>query len=234
MVRVAAAQRLQAVAAAGTRVFGRLGYRRTHMADVAAEAGLSSGAIYTYVASKDALFHLVFAWAFDEIDGDAADLPLPTPSPDETLALIARGLGRTARTPRMRDALSSPVPDDVAAEVRGIIEERYEMVARLWPILAVIEASAIDVPGLDELYFQRGRRGQLNQLARYLADRASAGALRPIADAEITARVVTESIAWFAWHRRDSRDAAGFDEDVTRATVVQFCCDGLVEPEPRP
>lgn len=232
MVRVAAAQRLRAVAEGGTRVFGRLGYRRTHMADVAAEAGLSSGAVYTYVASKDALFHLVFAWAFDEVDADAAELPLQTPAAGETLALIARGLGRTARTPRMRDALKASPPADVPAELRAIIEERYEMVARLWPILAVIERSAIDVPGLDELYFQRGRQGHLDQLVRYLQERSASGWLHPMPDVEITARVVTESIAWFAWHRHDSRDAAHYDESRTRATVVHFCCDALLERQP--
>jgi len=229
---VAAAQRVREVAEAGTRVFGRLGYQRAHMADVAAEAGLSSGAIYTYVTSKEALLHLVFAWAFGEVDADAVDLPMPTPAAGETLALVARGLARTARTPRMREALAGRAPTDVAEELRGIIEERYDLVARLWPVLAVIERSATDLPELDELYFERGRRGQFDQLARYLAQRAAAGAVRPMVDPEITARLVTESIAWFAWHRRDSRDAATFDEDATRASVVAFCCDALLERRP--
>jgi len=230
VARAAPAERLREVAAAGTRVFARLGYGRTHMADVAAEAGLSSGAVYTYVASKDALFHLVFASAFGEVDGDGASLPLPTPAPGETLQLIAKGLGREARTPRMKAALEDPSPTDVPGELRAIIEERYDMVARLWPIFAVIERSAIDLPELDALYFQRGRRGQMNQLVRYLEQRAAAGYLRPMPDPAVTARLVTEAIAWFAWHRRGERDAAAFDEARTRVTVVQFCCDGLLAP----
>ena len=42
--RGSAEQRITQIADAATHVFGRLGYRRTHMADVATEAGLSSGA----------------------------------------------------------------------------------------------------------------------------------------------------------------------------------------------
>ena len=49
-------------------------------------------------------------------------------------------------------------------------------------------------------------------------------------DPAVTARLVTEAIAWFAWHRRGERDAAAFDEARTRVTVVQFCCDGLLAP----
>ncbi len=216
---------------AATRVFGRLGYRRTHMADVAAEAGLSSGAVYTYVTSKDALFHLVFAHAFGQLGKDQPTLPLPTPAPDETLRLIAQGLNRAAPTPKMKAALEDPTPSDVRAELTEIVEERYEMVERLWPIFAVIERSAIDLPDLDELYFRRGRRGQFNQLTRYLEQRTADGYLRVVPDITVAARLVTEAIAWFAWHRRDDREAASFDDGLARRTVVQFVCDALLEPE---
>ena len=53
------AQQLEHVVAAAGRVFAELGYRRTRMSDVAREAGLSPGALYTYVEGKEALFHLV-------------------------------------------------------------------------------------------------------------------------------------------------------------------------------
>jgi AcrR family transcriptional regulator len=222
-------QRLTEVADAATRVFGRLGYRRTHMADVAAEAGLSSGAVYTYVESKEALFHLVFAQAFGELDDDPP-LPLPTPTPDETLALIGRGLQRGAATPLLRAARTEADPVDVRAELAAIVEERYDLIERLWPVLAVIERSAVDLPDLDELYFQRGRRGHFDQLTSYLEARAASGHLRTMPDATVAARIVTEAVTWFAWHRREDRDAARYDDERARRTVVEFVCDALVEP----
>jgi hypothetical protein len=49
-------------------------------------------------------------------------------------------------------------------------------------------------------------------------------------DGNIAARLVTETVAWFGWHRRGDRDGAAFDDDVARRTVVEFVCDALVPP----
>jgi AcrR family transcriptional regulator len=211
-------------------VFGHLGYQRTHMAEVAAEAGLSAGAVYTYVESKDALFHLVFAHAFGQFAEGLPPLPLATPPPDETLALIGRGLQRAAATPVLRAARDVADPVDVRAELTGIVEERYDIIDRLWPVLAVIERSAADLPALDEFYFRRARRGHNASLARYLEQRAASGHLRAMPDAAVAARVVTEAVTWFAWHRRDDRDATAYDDAVARRTVIEFVCAALVGP----
>ena len=233
MARSRPPERLGDIAAAATRVFGRLGYRRTHMADVAADAGLSSGAIYGYVESKGALFHLVFAHAFGLFSEGLPDLPLPTPPLEETLELVSRGLSKAAATPKLRAALLIDDPDDIRSELTSIVDERYAMTEALWPVLAVVERSAVDLPQLDELYFQRGRRGHHSQLQRYLDRRAARGYLRALPDTAVAARLVTEAIAWFAWHRRDDRDAARFDDARARATVVEFVCGALLVPPSR-
>jgi len=230
MPRTTPPERLTEVAQAGTRVFGRLGYRRTHMADVATQAGLSSGAVYTYVESKEALFHLVFAHAFGQFAGGMPSLPLATPAFAETLELIGQGLRRTATTPRLRAALDQAEPGDVQAELTAIIEERYAMIERMWPVLAVIERCAVDLPELEALYFQRGRRSHLAQLTKYLEQRAASGHLRAMLDTTVTARIITEAIVWFAWHRREDRDATFYDDDRARQTVIQFVCQALIGP----
>ena len=97
-------------------------------------------------------------------------------------------------------------------------------------MLAVIERSAVDLPDLDALYFQRGRRGHIGQLHRYLEQRAASGQLRTTPDPAVAARIVTEAITWFAWHRRDDRDAAQYDDARVRVTVIEFVCDALIEP----
>src|SRR5690349_8680723 len=90
--RVSVERRLESLAAAATLVFGRLGYRGARVADVAAEAGMSSGSVFNYVESKEALFHLVFARAFDTFAKTVSQIPMPTPLPGETAALIERHL----------------------------------------------------------------------------------------------------------------------------------------------
>jgi AcrR family transcriptional regulator len=230
MVR-AQPSRLSDVAEAATRVFGRQGFRRTRMAEVATEAGLSAGAVYTYVESKEALFQLVFAHAFGVYSEGTPSLPLPTPAAGETVELIATGLRSRGSTPHMKTALTSDSADHITAELSRIVEERYDLIAGSWRLLAVIERSARDLPELADFYYRRGRRGQLDQLRRYLEARAEAGQLRPIPDSMAAARMVTEMITWFAWHRHEDPDAETYDEDRARRSVVEFVCDSLIEAD---
>ncbi len=230
MVRTSPAERLTEVADAATRVFGKLGYRRTRTSDVAAEAGLSSGSVFTYVESKEALFHLVFVKGFGHFAEGLPPLPLATPAPGETVRLIERGL-RRADAPRLMAALQEREPRDVHAELSGIVEERYGLLENLWPLLAVIERSAVDLPELEEFYYRRARPAYLGRLVRYLEDRVAGGYFMSMADSEVAARIVSETIVWFAWHRHEGRDAMIFDDNRTRRTVVEFICAALLEDD---
>ena len=93
------AQQLDDVVRAAARVFARLGYRRARMTDVAAEAGLSPGALYTYVEGKDALFHLVVVGS-----DPSPSLPVPNPPTEETIAAIDRRLRARVPVGAMRHA----------------------------------------------------------------------------------------------------------------------------------
>jgi AcrR family transcriptional regulator len=222
--------RLADITAAATRVFGRIGYRRTQMGAVASEAGVSQGSLYSYVESKDALFHLVFADGFGEFEASSARLPIPTPETGETIALVKRGLRRAAATPCLVTALEADPPDDVRAELAAIVTEQYEMISRVWPLLAVIERSAADLPEFEQFYFGRGRPVHLQRLARYIDARSASGHFRTTADSAVAARIVAEITTWFGGHRHDDRDARLYDEAGVLPTIVAFVCDALIEP----
>jgi AcrR family transcriptional regulator len=232
VARIASATRLHAIVSAATDVFGRVGYQRTRTADVAAAAGISSGSLFTYVQTKEALFHLVFVNGFGARDADVATLPVPSPAPGETLALIEKGL-RKFPVPRLSSALKTTEPDDVAEELRAIIAERYDMLEQLWPVLAVIEQCAVDLPDLEAFYYGRVRVGYHHRLARYLDARTRAGYLCAMPDVDAAARLISESIAWFAWHRREGRDAHDYDDATARETVLDFATSALVRPRKR-
>jgi AcrR family transcriptional regulator len=232
MARVPAPERLEALAQAATKVFGRLGYRGTKMAEVASEAGMSSGSVFTYVESKEALFHLVFVHAFGVLEEPFPELPLATPEAGTTTALIEAQL-RAIPIPILRAALGQDRPDDVAAELRGIVEERYEIQERYWPVLAVIERCAVELPQLEEFYYGRTRVGYFGRLAAYVDKRTNAGYFRPMPDSTVAARVVSEMISWFAWHRREGRDAHMYDDDAVRKTVMEFICAALLLDDER-
>jgi AcrR family transcriptional regulator len=53
--------------AAALAVFTGQGFRLTQMADVAREAGISVGALYSYIDGKEALLELAFAQALGEV-----------------------------------------------------------------------------------------------------------------------------------------------------------------------
>jgi AcrR family transcriptional regulator len=224
--RLPASQRLASIAAAATEAFGRLGYRGTLTADVAARAGMSAGSLFTYVESKEALFHLVFVYGLGQPPEPPAELPLGTPRPGETFALIERAL-RELPVPRLRAALAGNEPADVAQELREIVGEFYDLTERYWPLLAVIERCAVELPELDALWFGAARAGIHAELAEYLHHRISSGRLRPMPDAMVAARVVIESVAWFAWHRHEGRDSELYDDQTTRRTVIEFICAAL-------
>ena len=226
MSRPSPSERLASLAAAATEAFGRVGYRGTRTADVAARAGMSAGSVFTYVESKEALFHLVFLAALDLVPEDP-ELPLPTPEPGETVALFARGL-REVPVSRIRAALGGPAPDDVGAELREIVEELYDLMERYWPVLAVVERCSAEMPDLKALWFGGSRTGIYSDLAEYLQRRAESGRLRPMPDPVMAARLIGEMVAWFTWHRREDYDAALYDDKAARRTVIEFACAALV------
>ena len=226
MPRPSPRERLASLATAATEMFGRLGYRGTRTADVAARAGMSAGSLFTYVESKEALFHLVFVSALDLLP-EAPELPLPTPQPGETAALFAGAL-RDGQPSGLQTALAGGEPADVAEELRGIIGELYDTIAWAWPVLAVVERCSAEMPDLEAVWFGGGRGGIYTDLAEYLRERTATGRLRPVPDFPVTARVIGELATWFAWHRHEDRDAALYDDTTVRRTVIGFICAALV------
>ena len=231
MTRASAETRLQEIALAGARCFAHVGYRRTHMAEVAAAAGLSTGAVYTYVESKEALLHLVLASGLGMPAADLTDLPLSAPDITVTVDMVARGLARQGMTPLLKEAAAVDTPQDVRAELAAVVSEQYSTIERLRGVLSVIEACAADLPPLEALYFGRRRRDRINLLRDYLQRRTASGHLRSLPDMAVAAQIVTETVAWFAWKRHEGRDASRFDDDVARATVVEFVCNALLPDE---
>jgi AcrR family transcriptional regulator len=231
MPRLPPGQRLSEVATAATEEFGRLGYRSTKTAEVAAKAGMSTGSLFTYVESKEALFHLVFLHGFEMTSQQLPVLPVATPGPGQTLHVIETGLAQV-QVPRIRAALAEEHPDDVALELREIIEERYELIEKYWPLIAVIERCAVEIPELEAAWFGLARAGSFEELGTYLDRRMANRLLRRMPNAEVAARVVTESLSWFAWHRHEGRDSALYEDNAVRRTVVEFICAALI-PESR-
>lgn len=230
MPRSRPADRFETLRHAALRVFARKGLRRARMSDVAREAGLSTGALYTYFASKEALFDWLVKHGADAGPiGAPARLPVPAPAPGTTEKHLRESIARALQLPALDAALARRRPTDACAELTAIVDELYDRIARSRVPATVIERSALELPDLFELYFLETRRGLFERLARYLERRMRAGLLRRIADPAVAARWIAESVTWFARHRHGDADPSGLPaEDALRAQVVALVVAGLV------
>ncbi len=226
----ARADRFASILEGAARVFAARSYRRTQMADIARELGVSPGTLYLYVESKEALFHLLIERGF----GRDARTPLPegpvrTPAPGATLDLLRRRLENELRLPKLDAALARDRRGDARAELESIVRELYELVERNRVGITLLERSAHDWPELAALFYVGMRRDLLARLERYLAARIARGALAPVPDAAAAARFINESVAWFAMHRHGDVDSKNLEDDAVRETVVMLVVRALAK-----
>lgn len=215
---------------AATGVFLEEGYRRAQMAVVAARMGVAKGTLYLYVESKEALFHEVLRHA-DRSEPLALPraLPIPTPAAGATLEEVRKRIALNA-FPRLVEALSRERVVEFRAELEGILHELYRLLARNRVGIKLLDRCAPDYPELAALWFGAGREGVLGLLRRYLEDRARRRRLAPIEDPAITARIVLESVVFWAVHRPWDPVPQRVDDEVAERCVVEFVLRALLYP----
>ncbi len=225
--------RLTDIAEAATKVFTAKGYRRTLMTDVGKELGLSHALLYQHVESKEALFQLALLWAIAPEALPALPTPLPTPAPGEALKPLAEWTaGRSAVPRQLRAALDTGACHDIRGEFRGVVDEYYTLVEDNRVLLALLERSAVDFPELRDLYFGKSRRRQVDGLEEYVDRRSRSGHFRPFPDAALATQLIVETVAWFAWHRRDHPDPLDVSDEAARESVHYLLAAAFIPDEP--
>ncbi|MFG1642916.1 TetR/AcrR family transcriptional regulator [Amycolatopsis sp. NPDC049252] len=219
------------IASAAARVFTGKGFKAAGISDVAAVLGLSHGALYTYVDSKEALLYLAFLHLTEPASLDGMAIPVVSPGLAGIVEIDARSVA-SAGFPALATALERRRTRPVAEELGGIVDELYRYVEGHQGLLALVESCARDIPELAELHFVRGRRVLLDQLGDYLRRRIRSGHLRPVPDVPTSARFLVESIAWFAWHRHGDPDSLMLHDDDCRRTVRHLLLAAFLPPSP--
>ena len=227
MPRKPARNRLTTLIETATRIFMQKGYRRTQMADVTNAMGLSSGAIYRYLESKEALFDLIVrAAASPELLTKEIELPIPTPQPGSTLSYLSQVVLRKGRFPVLERALGQKKVGDARVELESIVRELYRVMARDRQGIMLVERSALDWPELAFIWFGEMRTRLIDQLASYLESRIVRRQLRPVPDAKAAARLIVETCAFFAIHRHEDPFPTPMDEVLAEETVVDALVNG--------
>jgi len=204
------------------------GYRGALMTDVAERLELSHAILYRYVESKEALLELAVRYAMDRAAELTADMPLATPPQGHILDLLRAWLAVHATFPTLRAALARGPNGDAAAELAGIIDELYDFLEQNRLLLLLVESLVSDYPGLGEEAVNGRKRSYSGWLARFLESRSASGGLRPVADPEIAALFLGESVAWFAQHRQRDRNAALIDDQLARSSVRELLLAAFV------
>ena len=222
MARKRPADRFERLVDTATRVFIESGgYARTQIDDVARALGVAKGTVYLYVESKEALFDLAVRHA----DGDVAveepgELPVKTPAPGATRELIAARIREQGRFTALGKALKIAAPADASAEARAVLAEIYDTLFAGRVRIKLIAAAARDVPELSDAWFVQGRRKLNRRLARWIDARVRGGYFAPQPDAHAAARMVSETLTWFAVHRHFEPAPEALDDRAARQTAL--------------
>ncbi|MGC1679295.1 MAG: helix-turn-helix domain-containing protein [Candidatus Binataceae bacterium] len=235
MARNRPADRIPSLIEAAIRVFATKGFRRAQMADIAREMGVSAGLLYNYVESKEALFYFVIDHGFSHLtSGEPPAFPVRTPAPGALVKLIAERFRKEAGAPTLLAAVKRIRAENPSIELESIVRELYANMYRTAHVTAMLDRSALDLPELDELYFGKMRGGLVALLTRLIESRIEAGQFRPVPHPAVAARLVVETIAWFARNRRGDHASQGIDDDAAEETTVDFIVNSLVAAQSGP
>jgi AcrR family transcriptional regulator len=228
-----ARERFPEVIGAAVRVFARDGYRSAHMSDVAREAGLSEAALYRYVDGKEGLFVLAIRHALllEPLPGEdepAGAFPLAAPSLEEMIRQAHEFVAAEVPFGALAQALCTPDPVDPAGELALIMRELFALEEQTAQAADMIERSARELPALADLINSGLRRPVLDALTEYLDGRAKTGKLRATPDSAATARLVLETLTWFARHRHSDPYGAAIPADLAQQTAVDALLHALV------
>jgi AcrR family transcriptional regulator len=228
MSRTIPDDRLAKLVDCATAVFIARGYRRTQMADVANALGVAKGTLYLYVESKDALFDLVARCADDAHRLEKLPaLPIRTPKPAATVKYIRERLAKEQVPAALTAALATKRVADPRAELEGVVRELYDALARNRRGIKLLDRSAPEYPELAALWFEGARGGLVGLLAQYLEDRSRRKLLKPVSDAAIAARLLIETVIFWAVHRHWDPHPQQVEEAIAKETVVRFIVSAL-------
>jgi AcrR family transcriptional regulator len=227
-------ERFQDLVEAAVAVFIEQGYRRTQMADVAARLGVAKGTLYLYVESKEALLHAALGHADARQPVELPpQLPLPSPPPGATLQMVEKRVAEEATLPVLAGAVGRRRVTDVRGELEAIVRELYDLLSSHRRSIKLLDRCAHDHPELAAVWYRAGRIDAMALLTQYLEERMRRGRMRRFADVSVAARIVLETLVFWAVHRHWDPAPQALDESAAADTVVAFIVAALCKETPR-
>jgi len=174
-------------------------------------AGVAPGTIYLFAESKEALFWLALARTMGR---PLEDVSCETPTAGE----LRQRFAPHGASPSLSAWLDSNRGDMPSLD--RIVGEFWETVDRAAPAIKLVEKCASDWPELAAAFYVELRPTVLRNLTEYLVRGAAAGVCRAVPDPALAARLIMETIAWFAMHRRGDPDGRFYDDEAARRVTL--------------
>ena len=199
------------------------------MADIARVMGVSSGSLYNYVESKEALFFLVIDRGFTiPPSREPPSLPVRTPPPGALSKRILERFRTEGTIYSLAAALKLPCAEEPSAELEAIVREFYEITYRTAHLTAMLDRSAHDMPELAGLFYGKMRGGLVSRLTRLIESRIAAGQYRSVAHPAVAARLIIETVGYFARNRRGDPASEDISDEAAEETTVDFVVNSLL------
>ena len=233
MARPIAPTRFPELVRIATDTFIKNGYRRTQMAEIAEALGVAKGTLYGYVESKEALFDAAVRFADRPSEGPTpGELPLKTPSSGATVGYVRERLARESEDLALvRVAQGALLVDDTARELRTVLSDLYDRLARNRYVIKLIDRCAVDHPELARVWFGEGRWAQHGLLVHLLERRTGAGRIRQFSNLDVVARTLLETMAFWAVHRHFDAAPQRVEDSEARDTTISLLVHGLLAGE---
>ena len=214
---------------AATEWFMSTGYFAARLDKIAGSAGLTSGALYTYFGSKEALFDFVIRKSILNLTPEQwPEIPVATPSPNSTLEFLKNELPKISFIPILTKALETDDCPDPKKELEQIVGNLFDTREKNRIIAIILYMSSFDWPELNEVCQFEIIITKRFLLKRYLEKRISQKLFNTVPDIEYATSVVEGSINLFTINR--SLLLAGSEVDLVkaRATVIQAVARFLI------
>jgi AcrR family transcriptional regulator len=227
--RIAPENRINDITRAAITVFRQKGFRQAQMADIAKEAGVAPGTLYTYFESKSHLFIYVM---INGAPGDDKSMPPPEESSarteEELVEILETYLKERARLASANRFLETAAKDiDLAKEIAEIFEEWWDLMEEHHVQIAIIEKSAAEFSEMAQIYDKYGRKYTTEQIEKYLSLRIRQGVIRNLNSIRGMARAMTESLSWFAWKQFEREPVPHYQKPEILPDLVSTYVRGL-------
>lgn len=190
------------------------------MSHIALEAGIAPGTLYLYFASKESLFNFLLKHIFSgRQDFDAVSFPIKSYSWDAEIASEKNAFVSSKLSALLHEAVHRENIEDVSKEFENIVRNLFSTMATYRDGITILLQSSLNWPQLADFYVSIVK-DLLELLAAYLDKRIGQGLIREVPSVTLSARLILESIGWFAVHRHRAMHQVAFSEKMAEETVV--------------